>query len=103
MGGGVNVIKKYKKLEKVGKSSLQLLHKLFNNQTPLLEWVDRHFKQMFTTRQTKFNAIKTGNYKIASNILTNRLTVKNNKIELADLNMSLDSFKCKYKQILLVP
>ena len=80
-----------------------LLHKLFNNQTPPLEWVDLHFMQTFTTRQTKFNLIKTGKYKVANNILSNRLTVLNNKIELADLNLSLNIFNHKYKQTLLAP
>ena len=78
-----------------------LLHKLFNNQTPSLEWADLHFKQTFNSRQSQFRVVKTSNYKIGNNILTNRLSVLNNKIVLDDLNLSLNTFKCKYKQIFL--
>ena len=78
-----------------------LLHKLFNNQNPPLEWVDLHFKQTFNSRQTFFNVIKSSNYKIGSNILSNRFSILNNKILLDDLNLSLNSFKTKYKLSLL--
>ena len=78
-----------------------LLHKLFNNQTPTLEWADLHLKQTFTSRQLQFRAVKKSDYKIGNNILANRLSVLNNKILLDDLNLSLNTYKCKYKQILL--
>ena len=80
-----------------------LLHKLYNLQTPPMEWVDIHFKQTFNSRQSKFNIIKSNNFKVGNNILSNRLSVLNNKIILSDLNLSLDSFKCKYKLSLLAP
>ena len=67
-----------------------LLHKLFNNQTPLLD-----------SRQSHFKVIKSSNYKIGNNILSNRLSVLNNKILLDNLNLSLNAFKYKYKQTLL--
>ena len=80
-----------------------LLYKLYNNQTPNLEWVDLHFKQTFNPRHTHFNVVKDINYKIGNNILTSRLTILNRKIILSDLNLSLQSFKVKYKEILLKP
>jgi hypothetical protein len=39
--------------------------------------------------------------KIGNNLLSSRLAIMNNKIKLEDLNMSLDSFKVKYKQVFL--
>ena len=72
-----------------------LLHKLYNNQSPNLDWVDLNFKQTFSTRQTNFNIIKS------NNILSNRLYVLNNKIVLNDLNLTLNCFKTKYKLLLL--
>ena len=78
-----------------------ILHKLFNTKTSSLEWADLHFKQTFGQRQTFFNLIKSSNYKVGNNILTNRQSILNNKIKLKDLNLSLNSFKTKYKQILL--
>ena len=78
-----------------------LLHKLFNTQTPSLEWSDLHFKQTFGRRQNLFNLIKSQKFKVGDNILSNRLSILNNKIKLEDLNLSLNSFKTKYKQIFL--
>ena len=78
-----------------------LLHKLFNTRTPSIEWVDLTFKQTYSQRQTKFYLIKSNNYKIGNNILTNRMAILNNKINLEDLNLSLNGFKVKYKEILL--
>ena len=79
-----------------------LLHKLYNGNLPRAEWLDLNFNQNLTSRQTMFNIVKTNNYLVGNNILSNRLSVINNKIELNDLNMSLDSYKVKYKKILLL-
>ena len=78
-----------------------LLHKLYNNHSPNLEWVDLHYKQTLNPRHSYFNILKNINYKIGNNILTSRLTVLNRKIQLKDLNLSIQSFKVKYKEILL--
>ena len=78
-----------------------MLHKLYNTQTPNLEWVDLHFKQILNPRHSFFNISKDINYKIGNNILTSTLTILNRKIELADLNLTLESFKVKYKEIML--
>ena len=55
-----------------------LLHKLFNTQSPSLEWMDLNFKQTFGQRQTKFLIINPSRFKIGNNILANRLTILNN-------------------------
>ena len=52
-------------------------------------------------KQTKFYVLKNNNFKIGNNILTNRLSTLNNKIELKDLNKSLSAFKVIYKSKLL--
>ena len=78
-----------------------LLHKLYNDQSPSFDWVDLNFKQTFTTRETHFNIIRSNNYKIGNNILSNRLHILNNKISLKDLNLTLNGFKTKYKPLLL--
>ena len=76
-----------------------LLHKLYNDQSPNLDWVDLNFKQTFTT--SNCNIIRSNNYKISNNILSNRLSILNNKIILNDLNLFLNSFKTKYKLLIL--
>ena len=78
-----------------------LLHKLYNDQSPSFDWVDLNFKQTFTTRQTHFNIIRSNNYRVGNNILSNRFYILNNKISLKDLNLSLNGFKTKYKPLLL--
>jgi hypothetical protein len=77
-----------------------LLHKLYNTQCPNLEWVDLHFKQTFNPRYSFFSTLKDTNYKVGDNILTARLSVLNQKINLSDLNLNPNSFKVKYKEIL---
>ena len=78
-----------------------LLHKLYNNKLPEVEWTALNFQQSLTTRQTKFVVIKNQNRKVGNNILTNRLHILNNKILLNDLNDSIDTFKVKHKKIFL--
>ena len=74
------------------------LHKLFNLQQPPLDWVALNFDQSTSRRQRFFNITPSGNYKIGNNILSNRLSVLNNKIELDWLNQSLQSFKITCKK-----
>ena len=45
--------------------------------------------------------VSFGKYKVGSNLLVNRLSALNNTIELAWLNLSLNSFKIKCKELLL--
>ena len=78
-----------------------LLHNVYNNQIPKDDWVDLNFNQILTSRQTKFKTLKSNNFKVGNNKLTTRFTALNGKVTLSDLNLSLDSFKCKYKNILL--
>ena len=74
------------------------LHKLFNLQQPPLDWVALNFDQSTSRRQRFFNITSSGKYKIGNNILSNRLSVLNNKIELNWLNQSLESFKITCKK-----
>ena len=77
------------------------LHKIFNLQQPPIDWVALNFDQFTLQHQKHFNIISSGNYKIGNNILSNRLSVLNNMIELVWLNQSLQSFKIKCKTIFL--
>ena len=80
-----------------------VLHNIYNNQIPKDDWVDLNFNQILTSRQTKFQTLKSNNFKVVNNKLISRLATLNGKITLSDLNLSLDSFKCKYKKLLLSP
>ena len=75
------------------------LHKLYKIQPPPLDWIALNFDQTISRRQTHFTISSSGNYKVGNNILSNRLSILNNKIELAWLNQSLSAFKIKAVKI----
>ena len=67
----------------------------------LRDWINFNFNQTFTSRQTKFNTIPNNNFKVGNNLLSTRLTIVTNQIDLLDLNLTLNSFKIKYKKLML--
>ena len=76
-----------------------MIYSKYNTDT--LEWVSLNWNQILTSRQSKFEILKTNVKKVGLNILVNRLSALNNKIPLDWLNGSLDSFKVKAKKLLL--
>ena len=78
-----------------------LEHKLYNQSGPGSDWVDLNFNQILTSHHKNFQITKTIKYKAGNNLLSSRLTVVNNKIELNDFNLSLETFKIKYKNQML--
>ena len=77
------------------------LHKLFNLYEPPQDWLAMNFFQPTSSRQTRFSISISCNYKVGNNILSNRLSILNNKIDLTWLNDSLSTFKVKCKKLLL--
>lgn len=78
-----------------------LLFKLFNNMIPENDWCDLNLQIVNTRRQKFFEIQNTSSYKVGNNILCNRLSCLNGKIELNLLNLSLDSYKVKCKELFL--
>jgi hypothetical protein len=78
-----------------------LLCKIYNRGDPPKDWLALNFNQVLPGRQTYFAAIKDQNFKIGSNILSNRLTTLNHKIPLQWLKLSIDAFKVKCKTLFL--
>ena len=78
-----------------------LLHKLYNTHQPQTDWIELNFNQILTSWQEHFKSIKNNNYIVGGNLLSTRLSVLNRKVLLDDLNLTLASYKVKYKQILL--
>ena len=74
-----------------------LLHKLYNTNIHGTDWVDLNLDQILTSRQTTFNIMKSNIFMVGNNLLTTRLSILNNKVNLNDLNLSLETFKVKYK------
>ena len=72
---------------------------------PQLEWLALNFDQNFNSREKTFRTFNNSNYKIGkNNMLSNRLVVLNNKIEIDWLNKEKNSYKllCKQKFIVTV-
>ena len=78
-----------------------LLHKLYNGNLQKADWLDLNFNQILTSRQTTFKIIKSNNYLVGNNLISNRLATLNGKVDLKDLHLSLDSYKIKYKKEML--
>ena len=65
------------------------------------EFVQLNFQLVDNARQTKQNFIKIQRFDVGKNILLNRLYVLNGKIDKSWMNLSLDSFKIKCKELFL--
>ena len=77
------------------------LFTIFNTQEPIMDWIDLNFQQTFNQRNFKIQFVNSAVYKVGQNILCNRFTILNNKIEYDWLNTSKVSFKLKCKEIFL--
>jgi hypothetical protein len=79
-----------------------LLFKVFNNMIPKRDWLELNFKIINTSRQQFFEVQSGSVYKVGKNILVNRLSCLNRKIELNVLNLPIESFKvvCKKRFLL---
>ena len=78
-----------------------LMHKLFNTCQPDLEFMHLNFQMNQNQQLQKANFINRQNYEAGSNILLHRLSHRNNKIEKAWLELSLNAFKIKCKSLFL--
>ena len=77
------------------------LHKIYNGTSMNEDWIDMNYQQNFNTRNRKFHITDNSRLKIGINIMSNRLKVLNDKIDLDWLNLSLNSYKLKMKEIFL--
>ena len=78
-----------------------LLHKIYNDETMSTDWIDMYFNQHFNQRDPTLKFFNTSTYKIGNNLLANRFTILNGKIELSWLNEPYNSYKIKCKAVLL--
>ena len=79
--------------------SCNLTPQLYNDQLPEADWIELLFNQILTSRQSHFKISKSNVSKIGNNKLATRLSILNGKIPLKDLNMTINSFKLKYKNL----
>ena len=77
------------------------MFKLFKQCQPETEFVQINFQLNQNQRLNHANFFKRQNYEARKNILLNRLAHLNGKIEKSWLELSLNSFKIKCKQMFL--
>ena len=77
------------------------LFKIYNGFIINDDWIDMSLQQNFNARQMMVRVTDVSNIKVGKNILMNRLTVINNEIDYNWLNLSLISYKLKYKSLFL--
>ena len=75
---------------------------LFNHCQPETEFVQMNFQLNQNQRLNHANFFSRQNYESGKNILLNRLTHLNGKIEKSWLELSLNSFKVRCKQLFLL-
>ena len=77
------------------------LHKLYNSDSTNNDRLSLFLNQNFNARHKFTHLSNIARYKIGSNLLHNRFTVLNGKIELDWLNLSFNSFKLKCNTLFL--
>ena len=77
------------------------LFKIYNDVTRGSDWMDINFQQNFSLRSRMFHVNDNSNLRIGKNILANWMTVLNKLIDLDWLNLSLNTFKLKVKELFL--
>ena len=75
-----------------------LLHKTYNDTNSNNDWLSLFFNQQFNQREPRVKFFNNSNYKVGNNLLANRFTCLNGKIELNWLNLSYETFKIKCKK-----
>ena len=77
------------------------LFKIYNCTTYDENWMDMNYQQNFNARMKMFHINDCSKLLVGRNIVSNRLNVLNNQIDLDWLNLSLNSFKLKVKELYL--
>ena len=75
-----------------------LLHKTYNDTNLNNDWLSLFFNQQFNQREPCVKFFNNSNYKVGNNLLANRFTCLNGKIELNWLNLPYETFKIKCKK-----
>ena len=78
-----------------------LLHKIYNFQIPVEEWLHLNMNQYFTSRQSHFMTNSDYTCVIGKNALCNRFNHLNGKIMLNQLNLSINQYKIECKKSFL--
>ena len=78
-----------------------LLHKIYNDENSSQEWLSLFFNQTFNNRAMAANFIDNSKFKVGKNLIENRLTLLNNKINYQMLNQTYESYKITCKNLFI--
>ena len=78
-----------------------LLHKIYNDESMGLNWVNLFFNQNFNERDNTVKFFNTSTYKVGNNIIANRFVILNGKIPNNWLNATFENYKIKCKVLFL--
>jgi hypothetical protein len=79
-----------------------LLFKVFNNKIFERDWLNLNFQMINTRRTTLFEVQNCSVYKVGNNILSNRLSCLNRKLQLESLTTSFEMYKITCKGLFLL-
>ena len=65
------------------------------------DWVDLNLQQNFNGRLENVQIFDNSRIRVGKNIMVNRLTIINNKVDYKMLNLSKDTYKLKCKSLFL--
>ena len=65
------------------------------------DWVDLNLQQNFNGRLENVQIFDNSRIRVGKNIMMNRLTITNNKIDYKMPNLSKDTYKLKCKNLFL--
>ena len=82
------------------RQSIQLF-KIYNNDNQSDDWIDLNFQQNFNARNDNIQIYDVSRLKVGKNLIINRLSILNGQIKLDWLNLGLNSFKIKMKQLFM--
>ena len=78
-----------------------MLFKLTISHEPSREWVNLNWQQTITSRQKHIKVYSASRFRIGGNIMANRFHILNGKILFDWLNLSLECFKIRSKELFL--
>ena len=70
-----------------------VLCKMIETRIPILDWTDLNFQQSFNGHDPNFNFFSTSTYRVGGNIICNRMSILNGKLQLASVEKALTPLK----------
>ena len=93
--------KKFRRKADNKKKIKKKLYKVFNDKEQKDDWVDINFSMNFNNRCKNVLLTDMSSLRVGKNILSNRLSIISNKVDLSWLNQSYETYKVNCKRLLM--